>query len=60
MVSRGQYRIVRGTNRLAVWMTKERMDEFCHGTNIQAGSLIMVRLDKFPNFIGLSIHKIEE
>ena len=60
MVSRGEHRIQRGVKSVKFWMTQELMQAFRNGTNIRAGSLIVVNLHMFPGAIALKIHKIAD
>jgi hypothetical protein len=36
------------------------MDNFCEANSIVQGSLLLIRLDMMQDYIGVSVHKIED
>jgi hypothetical protein len=57
----GHYFIQTGVlGRLVVWLNGEDMDNFCEANSIVQGSLLLIRLDMMQDYIGVSVHKIED
>jgi hypothetical protein len=57
----GQYFIQSGDlSRLVVSMKQEGMENLCEAMCIVTGSLLLIRVDKMQEYIGVSIHKIDD
>jgi hypothetical protein len=57
----GHYFIQTGVlGRLVVWLNGEDMDNFCEANSIVEGSLLLIRVDMVQDYIGVSVHKIED
>jgi hypothetical protein len=57
----GHYFIQTGVlGRLVVWLNGEDMDNFCEANSIVEGSLLLIRVDMMQEYIGVSVHKIED
>jgi hypothetical protein len=57
----GHYFIQTGVlGRLVVWLNGQDMDNFCEANSIVQGSLLLIRVDMMQDYIGVSVHKIED
>ncbi|KAM0908069.1 hypothetical protein ACQ4PT_015701 [Festuca glaucescens] len=57
----GHYFIQTGVlGRLVIWLNEEDMDNFCEANSIVNGSLLLIRVDMMQDYIGVSVHKIED
>ena len=57
----GQYFIQTGVlGRLVIWLNEEDLEKFCEANSIVKGSLLLIRVDMMQDYIGVSVHKIED
>ena len=57
----GHYFIQTGDlGRLVVLLNEEDMDNFCEANSIVTGSLLLIRVARMQDYIGISVHKIED